>query len=169
MMAGYLSPFYSNPAGDTLESRRRSSHGREKIVMADAATVHREMFKAVENQDFGKLRALYHPEYTYMSGDGVEQKGADAGVAVAEMYTKAFQDLSFEIRNQFTPSSDVSIIEFTARGTHKEELEGIPATGRQVEVVVCNVIEVRDGKIYREREYYDALSMMQQLGVEITP
>jgi ketosteroid isomerase-like protein len=30
---------------------------------------------------------------------------------------------------------------------------------------VCDVIEVRDGKVYREREYYDQMTMMQQLGV----
>jgi ketosteroid isomerase-like protein len=58
----------------------------------------------------------------------------------------------------------VSITEFTARGTHKEDLPGIPATGRRVEVVACDVIEARDGKIYRRREYYDELSFREQLG-----
>lgn len=133
--------------------------------MPDAAALHREMFDAVTSRDFSRLRSLYHPDYTYTSGDGVEQKGADAGVAVAETYMTAFPDMTMEIREQFAPSDTVSIIEFTARGTHKEALEGIPATGKQVEVVVCNVVETAEGKILREREYYDALSLMKQLGV----
>lgn len=132
--------------------------------MANTAELHREMLDAVTERDFDKLRDLCHADYVYMSGDGVEQKGADAGVAVAEMYSTAFPDLSFEIRNQYAVD-DVSVLEITARGTHEADLEGIPPTGRRVEVVVCNIIETQDGKIYREREYYDGLSLMQQLGV----
>lgn len=40
-----------------------------------------------------------------------------------------------------------------------------PATGRAVEVVVCNIIEAQDGRIVREREYFDGLSIMRQLGI----
>jgi ketosteroid isomerase-like protein len=54
---------------------------------------------------------------------------------------------------------------FAARGTHTGPLGPIPATGKSAEVVVCDIVEIRDGKIYREREYYDQLTMMQQLGV----
>jgi predicted ester cyclase len=57
------------------------------------------------------------------------------------------------------------VIEFTASGTQTGELSGIPPTGRSVSADVCNVVEVRDGKIYREREYYDVMGLMQQLGV----
>jgi steroid delta-isomerase-like uncharacterized protein len=133
--------------------------------MADAPRLHRAMLDAVMEQDFGKLRSLYHPDYVYLSADGVEQPGADAGVAVAETYTHAFPDLTFEVRSQYAASGDVSVIEMTAHGTHKEELAGIPATGREVAVLVCNIIEARDGKVYREREYYDRLAIMEQLGV----
>jgi ketosteroid isomerase-like protein len=31
--------------------------------------------------------------------------------------------------------------------------------------VVCNVIETRDGRIVREREYYDRMAVLVQLGV----
>ncbi|MBA3489418.1 MAG: ester cyclase [Longispora sp.] len=134
--------------------------------MANATDVHQEMFDAVKRKDFTALRKTYHPDYLYMGPDGVEQKGAEAGVAVAEMYTTAFPDLALEIRHQCTSNNDVSVMELTVRGTHRAELEGIPATGKKVEMVVCNVVEIRDGKVYREREYYDNLTMMQQLGVK---
>ena len=32
-------------------------------------------------------------------------------------------------------------------------------------MVVCDIIETREGKIVREREYYDGASMLKQLGV----
>ena len=73
--------------------------------MPDAATIQHEMFAAVEERDFDRLRELTHPDYTYTGGDGVEQAGADAAVAVAELYTTAFPDLRFEIRASHAPSS----------------------------------------------------------------
>ena len=133
--------------------------------MPDAATIQREMFAAVEGRDFDRLRELVHPDYTYTGGDGVEQAGADAALAVAELYTTAFPDLRFEIRASHAPSPDVAILELVAHGTHAGPLNGVPPTGRVAEVVACNVIETRDGKILREREYFDTGSLMQQLGL----
>jgi steroid delta-isomerase-like uncharacterized protein len=133
--------------------------------MADAMAQQLQMFEAVRARDYARLRELYHPDYVYMSGDGVEQKGADVGVAVAETYLRAFPDMEFEIRSHLPAGPDAAVLEITARGTHQAELDGIPATGRAVEVVVCNVVEIADGLIIREREYYDGLSIMRQLGV----
>ncbi|MGH9030665.1 MAG: ester cyclase [Acidimicrobiia bacterium] len=133
--------------------------------MGDTASLHRDMFDAVVKRDWEGLRALYHADYSYMDGTGVETKGAEAGLAVAQGYTTAFPDLTFEIRNQYTDGPDISIVEFTARGTHQAELDGIAATGKSVEIFVCNVIVAQDGKILREREYFDNLAILQQLGV----
>jgi ketosteroid isomerase-like protein len=44
----------------------------------------------------------------------------------------------------------------------------VPPTGRSLAVLACDVIEIRDGKIYREREYMDTLSILQQLGAAPT-
>jgi steroid delta-isomerase-like uncharacterized protein len=123
------------------------------------------MLEAVRARDFDRLRDLYHADYVYLSGDGIEQKGADAGVAVAQTYLRAFPDMEFEIRHQFAAGPGASVAEITARGTHQDELDGVPATGRAVEVLVCNVVEAQDGQIIREREYFDGPSIMRQLGI----
>ena len=133
--------------------------------MANAGSLHREMFEAVTKRDWDGLRSLCHADYVYMDATGVEEKGADAAVAVAQTYTTAFPDLVLDTRHQYTDGDNASVLEFTVRGTHEAELAGIPATGKRIELVVCNVIEVKDGKIVREREYYDNLTLMQQLGV----
>jgi steroid delta-isomerase-like uncharacterized protein len=132
--------------------------------MPDAATIQKEMFSAIERHDLVRLRELAHPDYVYVGTDGVEGD-IEAGVAVAELYTTAFPDLSFEVRATHTPSDDVSVVELVARGTHTGPLDGIPPTGRRAEVVGCNVVEIRDGKIHRERDYYDTGALMQQLGL----
>jgi steroid delta-isomerase-like uncharacterized protein len=133
--------------------------------MSDAATIQREMFAAIEDRDLDRLRELFHPDYAYTGTDGVEHAGAEAGLAVAERFTTAFPDLSFEVRASHAVGDDVAVVEIVARGTHTGPLDGIPPTGRRLEGVGCNVIEVRDGKIHRERDYYDTLALLRQLGV----
>jgi hypothetical protein len=62
-------------------------------------------------------------------------------------------------------SGDTVVVEFIGRGTHKGDLMGIAPTGRSMNIPVCDVMELRDGKIYREREYMDMATLMVQLGV----
>jgi steroid delta-isomerase-like uncharacterized protein len=132
--------------------------------MADAAAIHLEMLEKVNKRDIAGFREMLHPEYTYLGSDGVEHQGPDAGVNQVETFVNAFPDLTLTTRSHHA-TGDISTIEFTGRGTHTAELAGIPPTGKTIDVIVCDVIEVRDGKVYREREYYDQLTMMQQLGV----
>lgn len=131
--------------------------------MADARGLHREMLDAVERQDFDRIRELYSSDYEYWGNDGTTGD-VEAGIQIARMYTTAFPDLTFEVTHE-TSCGDVSVLEVIARGTHQGELAGIAPTGAPVEVAVCNIVEIREGKIRREREYFDQLSLMQQLGV----
>ena len=132
---------------------------------ANAAEIHRTVLKAVQDKDIKRLRSMLSPNYSYTGTDGTVTKGPDAGLAIAEKYNRAFPDLEFKVTNQHDVSPTLSVIEFIARGTHKGELEGIAATGRKAEVVVCNIIETLNGKVVRERDYFDTMSLMRQLGV----
>jgi steroid delta-isomerase-like uncharacterized protein len=123
---------------------------------------------AWNKRDFAKMRGLMHPEYSYTGGDGQEQKGADAGMAVAQMFAGAFPDGRIDIVS-IHEAGDTAIVEFVGRGTHKGDLMGIAPTGKVIALPVCNVMEVRDGKLYREREYVDMMTIMTQLGVAPAP
>jgi Predicted ester cyclase len=97
------------------------------------------------------------------ASERVERLGVIVGVS--QMYLDAFPDLTFEIRNRYGCGENVSVLEFTAQGTHQGELQGIPPAGRAANVLVSDIIELRDGKTVSEREYFDSMSMLQQLGV----
>lgn len=133
--------------------------------MADAAGLHEEMFDVIQSKDFDHLRELCHADYVYSDATGAQIKGADAAVEVAQKYTSAFPDLRFDILHHHACGDSTSVIEFKATGTHKGELEGIAPTGKKVSMAACNVIEVKDGKIVRETDYFDTMALMQQLGV----
>jgi len=153
------------PAHRGVEAARSGVAARWKgMAMADTSSIHHEMFDCLRRRDLGALRELYHRDYRYEGSDGTTG-GADVGIAVAETYLSAFPDLELEIRHETPCGEDLSVIEFRATGTHQGPLEGIAPTGRRIEADVCNIIEVRAGKIAVEREYYDSLSMLRQLGV----
>lgn len=115
--------------------------------------------------DFQKIDQLFHGQYFYIGSDGEKHKGPDVRFDVAGLSLNAFPDLNYEIRNMYQ-SGNVVITEFIIRGTHQGELLGIGATNRKVAVPACNIIEIREGRIYSEREYFDRNYLMQQLGME---
>ena len=132
--------------------------------MADNAAIAREYLECFNKRDFNGMRGYLHPEYTYTGGDGQEQQGPDAGIAVAQMFGNAFSDGQLTIRNAFSVG-DTAVVEFTGAGTHDGDLMGIAATGRPFSIPVCIVAEIRDGKIYSEHEYMDMAHLLGQLGV----
>ena len=54
---------------------------------------------------------------------------------------------------------------FTARGTHKGEFMGVPATGNKIAVKGMEIFRIADGRIAEIWNVLDSLTLMQQLGV----
>jgi steroid delta-isomerase-like uncharacterized protein len=136
--------------------------------MSTATSIHRDIAECWNRRDFDAIRDLLHSEYTYTGGDGKETAGADAGVRVARMWAEAFPDGRLEVKHVYT-QGNTAVAEMVGRGTHTGEFMGIAPTGRRVEVLICNVIELREGKVHHEREYVDMLAVLTQLGVAQAP
>ena len=135
--------------------------------MSTVAIIHREIANLWNQRDWSGLRDGLHSGYSYTSGLGKEMTG-EAMLNIAMMFTNAFPDGKLEVKQVYT-QGDVAIAETVSRGTHQGELLGAAATGKSVELPICNVIELRDGKVYREREYMDMLTVMTEIGVVKAP
>ncbi len=137
--------------------------------MSSAKSIHHEMADAWNKRDFSAIRGLCHREYSYTGPDGKEITGGpDAGAGVYEMYSKGFPDGRLEVRRVYA-DGNTAIAEMVGRGTHGGNFMGAPPSGKRAEVVICNVVELRDGKIYREREYMDMLTILSQIGAVSLP
>jgi len=64
---------------------------------------------------------------------------------------------------------DRVISRWILRATHKGEFAGIPATGKRVEVSGIMITRIENGKIVEDKEEWDVLGFMQQLGLELKP
>jgi steroid delta-isomerase-like uncharacterized protein len=81
------------------------------------------------------------------------------------MYRAAFPDLRFEPKQFFTNGDTVAVY-YRVTGTHTGEFMGIPATGKSVDVNGVDIVRFGDDGLGREHwGVFDAMSMMQQLGV----
>ena len=83
-------------------------------------------------------------------------------------YRSAFPDCHFEILDMLT-SGDRVITRFRYSGTHKGPLESIPATGRHVSGEGITIDRIKDGRIVESISQWDALGLLQQLGVVTLP
>jgi predicted ester cyclase len=55
--------------------------------------------------------------------------------------------------------------QFTASGTQRGEIMGVPATGRTVTLNGINVFRIRDGRIVERWGRLDDLGLLSQLGL----
>lgn len=86
----------------------------------------------------------------------------------AAMMRSAFPDLDNTIEDTFA-SGDRVVQRWTASGTHKGELFGTPATGREVAFPGVTIYQVQDGKIQSDWTIADLQGMMQHLGLAPEP
>ena len=91
-------------------------------------------------------------------------KGPEAAKQSVTLYRNAFPDLAFTI-DQMIETDNFVTTRFTACGTHKGELRGIAPTNKPIKVEGIVIHRIARGRIAEARVVWDALGMMQQLGV----
>ena len=82
----------------------------------------------------------------------------------------AFPDSFHTIEDMITEGDKV-VTRFSWRGTHRGEIWGIPATGRQVEMQGIWIHRLAGGRIVEGRRWgvLDMLGLLQQIGATIVP
>jgi steroid delta-isomerase-like uncharacterized protein len=90
--------------------------------------------------------------------------GPDGTKQLVTMYRNAFPDVRFTVDEQIAEGDNV-VTRWTADGTHKGELQGLPATGKSSTVTGIAIDRIVNGKIAASWGIFDYFGMMQQLGV----
>src|SRR6202022_4518703 len=84
------------------------------------------------------------------------------------MFRRAFPDLSVTIEEMLVDGDRVAT-RTTIRGTHKEDLMGIAATGRAVEVMGVDITHLSDGQAVERWGGIDMFGLLHQLGAIAAP
>ncbi len=100
---------------------------------------------------------------------GPNRVGPEAMAQEVAIYQHAFADARWVVEEVFAAGDDRVVVRWRGQGTHTGELQGIPPTGRTVDVQSIWVCRVEGGKIAESWEVWDALRLLQQLGVVPAP
>ena len=124
---------------------------------------------ACNDRDFdAQADAMASDGKVVIVGSGDVFVGPDGSRKYSESWANGFPDGRITIDDIFADGDRV-VIEVTGRGTHTGTLEtsmgAIPATGRSLTIKLCDVVELKDGKVQEQRTYFDTGSMMAQLGL----
>ncbi len=90
--------------------------------------------------------------------------GIDSLKAYFAIFLTGFSNIEFTIKDVFG-QGDKLVKYWVFEGTHTGKFFGIPATGNKVNLEGTTLVRMEDGKIAEERDFYDNLDFLQQLGV----
>jgi len=77
-------------------------------------------------------------------------------------------DFRVELTARFVGGPQAGM-EWVMSGTHKGDFPGMPATGKRFSVWGVTIVELQAGKIRRNSDYWDAASVMRQVGLLPSP
>lgn len=135
----------------------------------DNVKIARKNYEAFNNRDFDGAVAQVAENIELLNVPlGVTLHGPEGYRQSIQAWATAFSDSQVEVTN-IVAGEEGAVIEFRGRGTHTGPLNGpageIPATGRSVDIPFCEVMQIKNGKISSIHTYYDAATMMGQLGL----
>jgi steroid delta-isomerase-like uncharacterized protein len=136
-----------------MELRER----REQIV--------REHMESENVHEFDVTLATFagHPRYELVPTGEVYD-----GTAEVDRYYQETRAAFPDQRNELIAlhhSDDAVIAEFWLRGTHSGEFRGVPPTGKAFECRMAAFFLFDDEKLLCERVYFDAATILTQLGL----
>ena len=128
-----------------------------------------DIYAAFNAHDLKKFGSLHTDDVIVENvATGVVSRARQEGLANIKLMIDAIPDLKLELTSSFT-SGNRQCEEYLMRGTHKGDLQGIPATGKSLSVRGVLVRELREGKTCRVTQYTDYATIMRQLGVLPSP
>lgn len=75
----------------------------------------------------------------------------------------AFPDMRVRV-DRWVVDGDTVVTEEVMEGTHRGEFAGLSPTGRRVQLRMCHVTRVVDGRIVERIAYHDTAGILRQLG-----
>ncbi len=126
----------------------------------------RRLFEEVWNK--GNLQVtddLLTPNYAHHDSSTPDLgRGPEGEKKRATLYRTAFPDLRLTVEDIIAEGETV-VARWSCRGTHKGDLNGIAPTGKRVNITGISIAHFTNGKMSEGFVHWDALSLMQQLGV----
>ena len=155
--------------GKVMVRKKEKWAGKENTSMSaqqNKALARRFMDEVWNKGNLNFIDEVTDPNFVSHDPAGPEDMGGgvEGAKQFVEMYRNAFPDTQMSVEDVIAEGDKV-VTRWTVRATHQGELMGIPPSGNRVELTGISIDRIEGGKFVETWSNYDALGMMQQLGV----
>lgn len=139
-----------------------SSAAKTNPLEANKA-VARRLFEVALNHDNWDVYNEIHSK-DFVAHAGKRSAGLAEDLQDAQGWRQAFPDGQYTV-DQVIAEGDRVVVQYTGRGTNTGTGNGLPATGKHVEVTGVTIFRIAHGKIVEEWSQADMLGLLRQLGL----
>lgn len=127
----------------------------------------RQFYAGIDADQAASMPTLFSAEFTAHI-PGMPPLDRTAFQQFGQSFYAAFPDLRHEIEAQIA-EGDTVVNRVVARGTHQGDFQGMPPTGRGIDIALYATQRFAGGQIVEAHLLFDALGLMQQLGAIPSP
>jgi steroid delta-isomerase-like uncharacterized protein len=142
----------------------------EALTADELVKIARKQIDAFNNGDWEQMRGLLTSDADYHEF-GTERaiRGPEQIIQLFEGWKTAFPDAAGTVTSSVA-SGDTAVLEVTWKGTHTGPLTTaagtIPASGKSQETPAAVFYVFEGAKIKASRHYFDAMTLLKQIGAE---
>ena len=135
-------------------------------MVSDMEKMLRDWVDAENSQDVDKFASFYADDCVWEDvALGLVNRGKKEVKAYFKTMFVAIPDLRFEVQSVFV-EGDWGVCEWLMTGTQAGDFPGLPsAVGKSFSVRGVSVIQLQNGKISRNSDYWNLATLLQQVGL----
>ncbi len=123
----------------------------------------RRFLEAYDRLDWDTWNELAHPDHLFHFPLAPEPLNRDGHRGMNQGFRQAFPKMEHMIEGMVA-EGDIVAVRGKVRITHEGEFQGIPPTGKTIDLGFMGFIRVEDGKNREEWVELDAVKLMGELG-----
>ena len=135
---------------------------RAADVGGDLKALNHRWIVAFNERDWETERAVRSEDFRAILTGAPEPLDNAAWSGFMSAFTTAFPDSAIQIEDCIA-EGDTVVTRWVLTGTHREEFQGIPTTGRAVRFNGLEFNRVRDGRFVEHVSQFDLAGLMRQL------
>ena len=128
----------------------------------------RRFYELMNQHNASAFEEVLAPDVVVHGAPPGTEGGVEGMKQMFDMFNNAFPDLKVTVDHMIA-EGDLVAVHMTTQGTHKGEMMGIPATGKQFSNQGVDLVRIAGGKATEIWHYEEELSFYQQLGVTTIP
>lgn len=127
-----------------------------------------QFYQAFDDRNIDQALSMLAPNFIAHMAGMPQALNAEAFKAFGQTFYNAFSN-SKHTFDQVIATEDKVVTCGTFTATHLGEFQGLPPTGKEVEIAVMHIDHLENGKIVEHWGQGDAQGLMQQLGIIFLP